>query len=354
MRIKSFYFKKTFPFLLLIITVLVQLLFKNNRALTEGVYSTGIYWGVATVMSRISSLFPFSLDDLFYSLLVILFLAGLALVLLKKLELKKFSIRCVQVVVLVYVSFYWLWGFNYYRQPAHERLGLTKSNANDSTFILVFNEVIEKANLYYVPDSVFNMGELNHTIESSYQGLADYLKIKYPSGKRPIKHITFSDFFAKATILGYYGPFFNETHINKHLTPWDIPVVAAHEKSHQLGVSSEAEASFYGWLVSVNSKDNFVRYAGWFYALEYFVYQSRKLKDRKGYIKKIRPEIIEDMKRRHKHWMAWRNETIDNAASKVNDAYLKSNNVEGGIDDYNGVVQLIVDYMLGRNLKKHK
>lgn len=245
----------------------------------------------------------------------------------------------------MYALFYWLWGFNYYRQPAHQRLQLTKSLASDSIFSRNFGHVIKQVNFHYTPQINFKPYANDSMIESSYKNMSDFFNFEYPMGKSRMKYISFSDFFAKATILGYYGPFFNETHINKHLTVWDIPVVSAHEKSHRLGVTSEAEAGFYGWLTCVNSEDSFTQYAGWMYALDYFVYQSRDIENRKELIAKIRPEVINDMRVRNKHWRAWRNEKIDKVASKVNDAYLKSNNIKKGIDDYNGVVQLIVDYL---------
>jgi hypothetical protein len=39
-----------------------------------------------------------------------------------------------------------------------------------------------------------------------------------------------------------------------------------------------------------------------------------------------------------------RNEKVDEIASKVNDAYLKSNKIEKGIEDYTGVVKFVMDF----------
>ncbi len=349
MKIKSSYIKSALPFLLLSLTVLLQYIFKNNPSFTEKIYSTGIYPVLAKVLSSISQSIPFSLDDVFYVSLVATFLIGLGRCIFKRLKLLRYLLKIFQVLAIVYISFYWLWGFNYYRESAHERLDLSKSETNDSTFVQMFNEIIEHTNKSYTHTSNFRESKNDSVLEATYQNMSHFLKIESAMCKSRIKHITFSDFFAKATILGYYGPFFNETHINKHLTSWDIPVVSAHEKSHQLGVTSEAEAGFYGWLITVNSEDAFTQYSGWLYALDYFIYQSRGLDNRKDLFKKIRSEVIDDMKKRNKHWRSWRNEKIDKATSKVNDVYLKSNNIKKGIDDYNGVVQLIIDYLQQHN-----
>jgi hypothetical protein len=53
-----------------------------------------------------------------------------------------------------------------------------------------------------------------------------------------------------------------------------------------------------------------------------------------------------------KHWESMRNETIDKAAGKVNDAYLKSNKVKNGIEDYFGVVQFVMDFETDSSAQK--
>lgn len=345
MQIKAKHIKSISPFILLAVTILLQYIFNANNNLTERYYSTGIYPIIASTLSFLSSKVGFSIGDLFYLFLIVFFIVGIILLFIKKIRILTFLLRFFQIICIVYASFYFFWGFNYYRESAHARLSVNKTEANDSTFIKTFEYIINKTNESYSPTAHFNFDTLDSTLEASYQNNAEFLQLKYPSGTRRIKNISFSDFFAKATILGYYGPFFNETHINKHLTKWDIPVVSAHEKSHQFGITSEAEAGFYGWFVCVHSNDQFIEYSGWLYALDYFIYQSKDLSNRKKWIQKIRPEIIADIKAQNKHWRQWRNASIDKAASKVNDAYLKTNNVEKGIQDYNGVVQLIVDYL---------
>ncbi|GAF02396.1 DUF3810 domain-containing protein [Saccharicrinis fermentans] len=350
MQVKPSYIKKTIAFILLAVTVLLQVFFKNNAAYTEEVYSHGIYPSIAYVLSSVSAWVPFSLDDVFYVTLVLFLLIGLCMVVFRKLKLWKYLLFVFQTGAMIYVLFYCLWGFNYYREPAHQRFQLSQSVANDSVFISVFKQVIDHTNKSYTSTAFFERETGNIALEKSYRQMAAYLHLPRRMPRWSAKYVTFSDFFAKATILGYFGPFFNEIHINRYLTAWDIPVVTAHERSHQLGVTSEAEASFYGWIICVNSDEPFVQYSGWLYALDYFLYQSKHLETRAELIKQIRPEVVEDIKSQHKHWRHWRNAEIDKAASKVNDAYLKSNNIKEGIDDYNGVVQLIIDYTLQKTL----
>lgn len=344
------YFKKYFiqfiPFLLAIFTYVTFVFFKNNAELTEHIYAQLIYPVIASVLSNVSSLISFSLDDAFYVLLVLILILGVCLVILRKRSIKWFFLRLTQILAVVYFLFYWFWGFNYLRQDAHHRIGIEKSKADKDTLVKVLDLVIEKTNKSYISfvgkDSVNYQSVLEPTIEK----LQNTLNYHYPNGQRRVKHILFSDFFAKASILGYYGPFFNEVHVNAYLSVWDKPIVTAHEMSHQLGITSEAEANFYAWMITVNSDDQFANYSGWLYALGFFLYQSRDVTDQKEIIKKIKPEVISDFRARREYWKNLRSDKIDEAARKVNDAYLKSNQVKKGVADYGGVVQLIIDFYL--------
>jgi hypothetical protein len=340
------HYRIIFPFFLALITFLASLVFKNFPSITERFFTQWFYPKVAFVLSNISVYLSFSLDDVIYTMLVLLLLLAILLLLTKRMRFKRFLLRFLQVFAILYTSFYWLWGFNYYRQDAHVRLDLPESKPDNEVLLQVLKEVVRHTNDAYCMCEKNDQHHYQEMLENSYEQLQDFLKIDYPLGVRRIKYITYSDFFAKASIAGYYGPFFNEVHINSYLSVWDVPVVSAHEMSHQFGVTSEAEANFYAWMVCVNSKDRFVNYSGWMYALNFFIYQSSTFIDREKLIEMIRPEVINDIRARHLHWEKLTNEGINRFAGKVNDTYLKSNNVGKGIDDYNGMVQLIVDLYL--------
>lgn len=334
---------------LTIITLITNFVFKDDSTLTEVYYSNGFYPNYVSYLSYFSNLFPFSLADIFYIFLILFFPVSIILVLFKKLKFTQVFKHTIIIILFSYVLFYWFWGFNYYRQNIHDRLDFTKSTPNTKNFKQVFDLVISKTNeAYFIKDS---LSVLNYQIihENTFLNLNTELKLNYPTGKRRVKYITFSDFFAKATIGGYYGPFFNEVHVNKYLSKWDIPMVVAHEMSHQFGITSEAEANFYAWRVCSKSEDNFANYSGWFYILNKFLYQAGGIYSKEELLRKIKPEVISDIRSRRMHWEKLRNDKIDRVANKVNDAYLKSNNVKKGIDDYNAVVQLIIDFYLSNN-----
>ncbi|WP_075603415.1 DUF3810 domain-containing protein [Saccharicrinis aurantiacus] len=341
------------PILLAAIIFGLTQLFKNKPTFTETIYSQSIYPITAKLLSVLSFHIPFSLSDTLYIAIILSILVLIILVCIKRIKFSYFAKRITQIISLTYSLFYILWGFNYYRVPLDKRIEIENRPANTEEFIEVFQEVIKHTNNSYTEFDSLNQESLNLDIEKSYERLSDYLGISYSLNQRRIKNITFSNFFAKATILGYYGPFFSEVHINKHLSTWDIPIVIAHEKAHQFGITSEAEANFYGCMATLNCDNKYANYSAWLFILDYFLYEARNLKDKNTLTKNIDKSVKEDLISQHKHWMQWRHAKIDKITSTVNDAYLKSNNVEKGIDDYNHIVQLIVNLYYSNKGTKH-
>ncbi|HKJ41153.1 MAG TPA: DUF3810 domain-containing protein [Sunxiuqinia sp.] len=325
-------------------TFILTELFSVFPSFIESVYSESIYPIIASILTAFSHWFPFSLDDLFYILLIGFGVVCLLLVIFRKMKIRKFLVIQLNSLALVYILFYWLWGFNYFREPLNQRLELAKSTPNTEEFVSVFKQIIRQTNSSYILMDSINKPQIDSLVEASYQRLSGFLKLDYPSGARRAKPITFSDFFAAASISGYYGPFLSEVQINRNLLPVEYPFVLAHEKAHQFGITSEAEANFYAWLVCTQSPSKLLQYSANLYVLRYFIYEGYELTDIKELAAEINEPVKLDLRKIREHWMKLRNKKIDAVATKVNDAYLKTNKVEKGIEDYTGVVQFVMDF----------
>ncbi len=330
--------------LLAIVTFMLTETASKHPAVVEKFYTGRIYPITATVLSALSSLFPFSLGDLFYGVLVLFPFLLLFLALNKKLSWKRSGKILLNCLAAVYISFYFLWGFNYFRYNLNERLSIPEQKTDSEFFIQVFESLVEQANASRTDFELVDKTEMDALIEVSYQKLAPELQLHYPSGKRRAKQITLSRFFARAGISGYYGPFFNEVHINRFNLPVEYPFILAHEKAHQFGITSEAEANFYAWLVCTKSDSKHLQYSASLAVLRYFMFHGFRMEQYPEIIGKLDENVVADIRKIQEHWMGLRNEKIDRAASRVNDAYLKTNKIEDGIRDYTGVVKHIIDY----------
>jgi hypothetical protein len=121
-------------------------------------------------------------------------------------------------------------------------------------------------------------------------------------------------------------------------------VVLAHEKAHQFGITGESEANFYAWLVCAYSNNPELQYSGNLFLLRYFFSTAYALKEYPQLVKMLDPKVQADFDKIREHRQSLRKENYEKVASKVNDAYLKTNKVEKGIDDYYGVVKHVMDF----------
>jgi len=330
----------------------ITLLLAKHPEFTENWYSTGLYPVIAKILSPLSSLFPISIDDIFYILLILGIPTLLSLLIFRKIKLARAALILLNTLAILYISFYFLWGFNYYRQDVNKRLELADSGVTSDEFRTVLVKLINETNQSYCTVESIDKKLADSLVEESYSNLAGMLKIDYPAGVRKDKSITFSRFFAGSGISGYFGPFFNEVHVNKETYPLEYPVVLAHEKAHQLGVTSEAEANFYAWLVCSQSTSQELRYSAGSFILRFFFNQAGNRKDYKELVSMIDPRVLKDFDKIREHWDKLRNEKMEKAATKVNDAYLKTNAVEEGVNDYYGVVQFVLDLELDSTFQK--
>ncbi|MFW5831828.1 MAG: DUF3810 domain-containing protein [Prolixibacteraceae bacterium] len=352
-KISKYLFRKwlILPYLALVTFILTEIL-AANPSLTEQLYGKRIYPVIAEIFSRISVLLPFSLDDIFYVLLFLSLAVLIVLLIVKRISLKTSGKYVLNVLAAVYVLFYFLWGFNYYRPGLNQRLNIEIQQPDTEEFLTVLKELVDRTNKSYTSFDDFDKKKTALLVEQSYEKLAPALQLDYPSGIRHAKNITFSRFFAQAGISGYYGPFFSEVHVNSFNLPVEFPFVLAHEKAHQFGITGEAEANFYAWLVCSQSKSKRLRYSANLIILRYFIYQGYQLEEFEEIISNLDERVKNDLRQIREHWLALRNEKIDRMAAKVNDAYLKTNKVEKGIEDYHGVVKHVMDFQLDTAFQK--
>lgn len=344
-KFRIFFFgRAALPIWLALVTFGLTELFSRFPKTTEIVYSQTLYPAIACILSFISKWVSFSVDDAFYALLAVFLIVLFILVFLRKINFGRFLLIVLQTLAIVYILFYWFWGFNYFRSGINDRLEIAKAKHDSVEFVKVLENLIRKTNDSYCTFESITYPEIDSLVEASYKKHAMFLKIRYPQGMRRPKPITLSNFFAKASIAGYYGPFFSEVQVNDSLLRIEYPQVLAHEFAHQLGITSEAEANFYSWLVCSQSNSKQLQYSANISMLNYFLSQGKRLRNFPDLVHQINKPVIDDIRNVQKHWENLRSEKIDKVAGKVNDVYLKTNKIEKGIEDYFGVVQFVMDF----------
>jgi hypothetical protein len=332
------------PFVLALLVFLSTRIAIKNPAIVEHFYSEGVYPIIASLFSSASRLIPFSIWDAFWAVAILLIIAGLFLVIIKKIKPGRYFLRLSQSLVLLYSIFYFLWGFNYFRPGIESRIGWESPKTDMTIFRPALDSIIINTGLNRITISDSDYQSINKKVEESFQKNSKRLGLNYPNGTRRPKTMIFSSFVAKLGVTGYFGPFFNEINLNRYVFPLDYPFTLAHEKAHQFGVASEAEANLMGFIICTTSDDPRLRYSGYMNVLLYFLSDARKQRADREFIMKIDKEVKKDLQLRRKYYADLQREKLSEMQTAANNAYLKSNHIKSGVKNYNQVVALILSY----------
>lgn len=376
--------KRRRTFIVSIVLFALIVLFSYVPLLSEW-YMRALYPAVATLLSSFSSLFPFSMYDLFLIGAVLWLLVIIVLAIARRSGFVRFLFSLLRFVTVLVAWFYFSWGIAYFREDFYTRCEVEEVAYDSEGFHDFVTWFIEHANQSYLDfaglrDSGMdgeaieisswareerfkksahggtsrgdgmkgsrgmNREAIQAELESVYDKLHEPLRLTFPNGKRRAKPMMFEPFHTKMGVSGYFGPFFNEVHVNHYSLDFTYPFTLAHEMAHQFGIGLESESNLYAFIVCAASDDRQVRYSAYVSTLGYVLNDARRIlpDNYKEIYLSVRPEILNHLKQNREHWLAARSEPLSNAQDKVYDAYLKTNRVSTGQVNYSEVVGLLV------------
>lgn len=235
-------------------------------------------------------------------------------------------------------------GINYYRKPfsSYLDLDLKKSSEEELKSLCRFltSQVNAKAE-----ERAAGAGEF-----SAKAGVWAMEKLggQYPqlSGFYPEpKAVACSRILSVQQLCGIYSPFTIEANYNQEMTPYNIPHTICHELSHLKGFMREDEANFIGFLACVGAEDPDWEYSGY---LTGWVYAGNALYkvDSNAYWElhgQLAPSVQQDLRDNNVFWDRFDTKVAE-AATKVNDSYLKANSQSDGVKSYGRMVDLMLAY----------
>ncbi|HKJ06483.1 MAG TPA: DUF3810 domain-containing protein, partial [Flavobacteriaceae bacterium] len=161
-------------------------------------------------------------------------------------------------------------------------------------------------------------------------------------------HIKKSIFSTPLTYMGFAGylnPFTNEAQIN-HLIPINnYPATVSHEIAHQAGIGPESEANFVGFLACISTDNITFKYSGYILALRYCLNELR-FTNKIAYhnlLSEINLGVLKDYERSAAFWQSYQNRS-EKYFKWFYDSFLKLNQQEEGIESYNKMVPLLINY----------
>lgn len=308
-------------------------------------YATHLYPYVSYLLSACSSIFPFSLEEwiVIFSLLF-LFIYPIAGIVCHH---KKWIIvrREVEVAVGVIVWFYMGWGCNYFRSNFYTRSAVTPVQTDAMQFKEYLTDYADSLNLYYVAEVTLREEDAEALIKEQFRQLPEAYGLCQPQDFQHPKYLVFNRLYSAVGVLGYMGPFMAESQLNLQLLPAQYPFTYAHELSHLLGISNEAEANYWAYYVCITSSDPQLKYCGYYNLLPYLINNARTVlppDDYQAWLSRIDHRAINDLKEQSRFWQQQQINWINNLQESFYDWYLKSNQIPSGRANYNQVVQMIM------------
>lgn len=339
--------------ILLPLQIIALQILKNFPQFVESYYSLGLYPLLSKISRFVFGWIPFSIGDIFYPLMGILAIRWI----IKNIRRirtgpRGLLLEITATVSLVYFVFNLLWGFNYYRVPLHESLGLERDYTTEE-LITTTERLIAKSNdlhrkLGYA-DSVkielpYSQKEIFKKSINGYKNLEK----EFPNLAYSPKSLKKSGWSLGLTYMGYsgyYNPFSGEAQVNNLIKTYKFPVVACHEQAHQIGYAAENEANFIATLATLHNEDPYIQYTGYIFALRYCINEiaRRDFEKYEEILETVNPGILISYKEMRDFWESYAN-PLEDLSKSFWDQFLKANNQSKGIMSYSYMVALVVNY----------
>jgi hypothetical protein len=305
---------------------IAALLWRPSSSWVESVYVNGVYPYWEHALYAISSRLPWSLGD-------IVVVAGVALIVWRL--WRRDWLGALAVAGAYAFWFEAGWGWNYDRAPIEARTAYDQSRitprAADALRAQTIAEMNRLAPLAHARATV----PLN--LETLHAGWVPVVRsggdLWEPQTGAPKP--TLADPFMTATgTSGYINPLGLDVHLASDLLWFERPFALSHEWSHVAGYAREDEANFLAIVNCTRSNDPVVQYSGW---LELFLYLPPQARyTRKTFV----PEVWQDFAAMRERNSRHINLSLANLSWRTYNAYLKSNHVASGLQNYDEVTRL--------------
>jgi hypothetical protein len=343
--------------MLLLILVVATELMKTQPVWIEHWYSGRIFPVVSGVQRALLGRLPFSAGDLLLVVVYAWFIvkgAQLIWVMYKwrrnSAKWKRILKQITTVGVSLYVLFYVLWGFNYYRLGSAYQLQIQPAEYTAQSLDTLFSMLNARLlKLCHDSASIEKSKRLTNSqftllgIESyrQLQGTYSFLQYRRPS----IKSTAIPQLLSYMGTMGYANPYTGEAQINYLPPVFQRPFTITHEMAHQLGYGSESEANLIGYLACRSSSDSLFRYSVYGSLQGHTLRELYRLDSSRALqLAKLTPHYLQtDREAAQRFWEQYKN-PLDPLIYKVYDWYLKINNQPMGQQSYNYVVAWLVGY----------
>jgi hypothetical protein len=333
---------------------------------TDAVYGSAIGPLLSRLLSLLTGWIPIALGEIVIAAFLIRQIAG-STVAIRDVIRKQRSpanalaagvLRVAQDTGILVALFYLLWGFNYSRPTLDEKLDWTLPErvTIEELDSLILQTVFAANEAYREIHRVEDAGEPTRLGDDS-KAVEDRIVEGWVAARTKLGLSSHTGFYGRAKtpaltpllerlgVAGYYFPYTAEANLRGGIPALDQPKMLAHEKAHQRGVAREAEANFWGYLACTHSTDPHARYSAFVFAQRQLMLgMMRAHPDRLLELVRLRlPGVQRDIDDSRRYWASFRGRGT-RVGTAVNNAFLRTNRVEGGVENYSMSALFFVAY----------
>jgi hypothetical protein len=334
------------------ITLAIALaLFSLPASLIERFYTNGFYSRLQSLITPTTNLLPFALGD-FLIVALVISIPAWWIVRIKRARGKRLretgslAFNTLTLASIIFLSFLFLWGFNYQRQPLAAKLDYDNQRLTDTALKQFKRLTVERVDAEYAqaravdwPDENTWRNQLHESFGETIALLGHTRNIAAAKPKTSI----FDFYLGSAGIAGLVNPFGFEVVMDSETLFFEKPFTLAHEWAHLAGYANESEASFVGALTCIRSRSAALRYSGWL-----ALYQHAPWPDENDKPPRPLEEVMADIRAIAEKSNRRVNPAISQAQWEMYDSFLKANRVREGTLSYG----LLIDLMVGARFEE--
>ena len=345
--------KRLYCVLFIPISIILTRLAHAFPAATERWFSLGIYRIITETYGRVFGYLPFSV----FQFIIIIFPLGLVGYIgyeIYKRAFVRLTANCACLLGVLWFMFTLGAGINYARIPFGDTIGLAPRPSYSHELAELTEILVQHANEL---STQVQRNEYGHMVISARNNTAlssEAREIFRNAGEEwPVlrgfvphtKPILYSRFMSQLRIAGVFTPWTLEPHVNVDVMDYHIPATMLHELAHFRGIMREDEANFIAWIVGHHSGHPDFMYSATMLALSYAAGQLHRA-DRDEH-SRIMAQLCRYVQiDRRANWEYWQQfeGPLAEVSRAANDAYLRANRQQDGVQSYGRVVDLLLAY----------
>jgi hypothetical protein len=314
------------------------LLVRPSADWIESAYANGFYPGWQHLASAITLPLPFSLGDV----AIVAIVVALGWLIVKSFRKPRLLLAAGALLGIVAFWFEASWGWNYDRAPIESRVAYVAANANDTGVNRLRTLAIARMNALAGPAHAHQAYDRD-ALRTDWLPVVRRLGDTWDPDVGRYKRSIFDPFMTATGTSGFIDPLTLESQLASDLLWFEEPFDLSHEWSHVAAYAREDEANYIALVTCIRSKDPAIAYSGW---MELFLYLPPLQKyDRKAFSPLVWADFGAIRARNARHL----NLSLSRFTWRTYGAYLKSNHIASGIENYNEITRLFLAVPLDKD-----